>query len=137
MTKFILLILSLTILVSPYLNGEPLYNGNLANQFPIIEKPVYDDFTVVNGSILSGFADWSNVIGIAHDVTPMEATLIARNDPQITHFYYITDMILLGSPKGVEGKMWIFFPKDAVFFTGEPSDQQWLHNDRSNVYIHK
>lgn len=63
-------------------------------------------------------ADWSNVIGIAKEVSVKEAKEIADSHPEITYFFYVKGYGLLLEQR--EGTYYFFDHGDAVFFSGTP-----------------
>ena len=67
-----------------------------------------------------GEADWSQVVGITHNVTLDKAFDIALKNETITYFFYMKEgRMVLGSKE--EGAYRIFHQGDAVFFSGTPS----------------
>lgn len=62
--------------------------------------------------------DWSQVIGIARDITLTQAKEIADSNSEITFFFYTKgyQMVL----ETVEGDYRVFHHGDTVFFAGEP-----------------
>lgn len=63
-------------------------------------------------------ADWSQVIGIAKDISLKEAVDIANGNEEITYFFYMKGnrMVL----ETIDGNYRVFRKGDAVFFAGEP-----------------
>lgn len=65
-------------------------------------------------------ANWNTLIKKVPNCTPEEAKRIARQNPEISFFFFCREAMILEN-LGNEG---IFNPGDAVFFSGEP----WLGN---------
>jgi len=93
--------------------------GNITGLIPVIETKI-EGFIKVPDVAQYGGADWSGVVGIAHDTTVQQAAEIARENPEITYFFYMTggQMVLNTGENGTEYR--VFKKGDAVFFSGEP-----------------
>ena len=78
-------------------------------------------------------ADWSNMITIVRSIRLPAAFDFAKNDPNITYFFYTKGpQMVLESP---DGSMRVFRQGDAVFFSGEP---HWGDaHDLADGYIKK
>lgn len=87
---------------------------------PVIEatEVTNENFTKVVDVAQYGGADWSQVIGISHNVSLKEAFDIASSNESVTYFFYMKgrSMVLVS---GVETYR-AFERGDAVFFTGTP-----------------
>lgn len=113
--------------------GQPVNPAiNVTDLIPVIETKI-EGFTKVPDVAQYGHADWSGVVGIVHDTTLQEAAEIARENPEITFFFYMTgDRMVLNT--GEDGTEYREFKRgDAVFFSGEP----WWGSAKgfSNGYI--
>lgn len=107
------LLLSTQIMASSETATKDIYN--VAEAIPELELKT--QWKKVPNVAQYGGADWNNVIGIVHQVTPEAAKWIADNNPEITYFFYLKGwQMVLGTPPNIR----VFHHGDAVFFTGEP-----------------
>jgi hypothetical protein len=63
-------------------------------------------------------SDWKNVVGITHNISLYEAFKIAKENPEITYFFYMKDNMLLQDANSNDFRF--LKSGDAVFFTGKP-----------------
>ncbi|MEI8124410.1 MAG: hypothetical protein WCG42_01490 [Parachlamydiaceae bacterium] len=90
---------------------------NLANTIPEIEYQSNPNYTKIENVAQYGEADWSNVIGIAKNISVTDAASIADANPDVTYFFYVKGFRMgLNNGNG----MYIFNHGDAVFFSGSP-----------------
>ncbi len=93
-------------------------NIDLAEQIPTICSPSKDkDFKKICDVAMYKQADWSNVIGISRDVTLEEAFEVAKENPEITFFFYMNSSMILET---IDGNYRHFSKNDAIFFKGKP-----------------
>jgi hypothetical protein len=92
-------------------------NYDLASEIP--EMRVFEgSFQKVDNVAQYKFGDWSEVVGIARNVSRTEALRIANENPVITFFFYTKghQMVL----ETQDGNYRVFSHGDAVFFKGQP-----------------
>lgn len=77
-----------------------------------------DGYSKVDNIAESRDADWSHVIGVARNVTLMQAKMIADSDPSITFFFRIKEPGVALSAKN--DSCYLFNTGDTVFFSGDP-----------------
>lgn len=106
------------VLSSLILSASAVHADDITNEIPVIEREENDGFQKVSNVAQYKEADWSQVIGIAHDVTLVEAKKIAKENPNITYFFYMKggQMVL----EKTDGNYRVFRHGDAVFFSGKP-----------------
>jgi len=101
-------------------SGSAVYlNNDITSQIPSIDVSPVVGFNKINDVAQYKNADWSQVIGIARNISLDQATKIANEQyPQTTFFFYIKggQMVL----ETQNGDYRVFKHGDAVFFTGEP-----------------
>lgn len=94
------------------------FQNDLTGNIPVVE--VTDpNFEKVPDVAQYGAADWSQVVGIVHNASLMEAFDIASKNDSITYFFYMKGgRMVIGSKE--EGSYRAFYHGDAVFFSGTP-----------------
>ena len=108
-----LLLASVSILISSSLSA---LNQDITNQIPEIFEN--QEFKKIPEVAQYKEGDWNNVKGIARNITLTQAFDIAKQNPDITFFFYTTgrQMIL----EKTDGTYRRFTHGDTVFFGGEP-----------------
>lgn len=66
-----------------------------------------------------GGGDWSQVIGIARNISLKEAVEIADSNPEVTYFFHMKGWRMVLGPYE-DGTYHSFGHGDTVFFSGEP-----------------
>lgn len=99
------------------LTSEEMMN-DVTYEIPLIDPSVITGYTKVEDVAQYGKADWSQVIGMAKNISREKAKQIADENPDITYFFYTKgcQMVLLTE----NGNYRVFHHGDTVFFTGEP-----------------
>lgn len=134
MKKIIGIILSANLLINilpvsaaGWINDNGTYtSGKLINDIPTIDTSHIATQTDSNYEFIPGvaqykLADWSHVIGRAHNVTVEQAKQIANADSNITYFFYVTGgMMVLENNTVKKPYARVFTRGDAVFFSGTP-----------------
>lgn len=93
------------------------FHDDLTNTIPKIEVS-NPDFEKIPDVTQYGESDWSQVIGIARNISLRDAYDIASKNPKITYFFYMKgNKITLETKKGGYRT---FYYEDAVFFGGTP-----------------
>jgi hypothetical protein len=90
---------------------------DVTNQIPAISVSI-DGYNKIADVAQYGAGDWSQVVGIAKNISLREAKEIADNDPNITFFFYTKGyQMVLGTN---DGNYRVFHHGDTVFFSGQP-----------------
>lgn len=91
---------------------------NITQEIPEIIAPAIEGFQKVPNVAQYKEADWSQVVGIARNISVREAQMIANSNPDITFFFYTKggQMVL----EKQDGSYRVFRHGDAVFFSGKP-----------------
>lgn len=104
---------------SEIITPPPPRHTDLAKQIPTICSSSKDEkFKRICDVAMYKQADWSNVIGISHNTTLEEAFEIAKENPEITFFFYMKNGGMSLETK--DGNYRNFYHNDAVFFKGKP-----------------
>lgn len=98
-------------------NENTILTEDITNEIPVIPSLI-DNYEKVLDVAQYKNADWSNVVGIARNISLAKAARIADKNPEITFFFYMKghQMVL----EREDGTYRVFRKGDAVFFTGEP-----------------
>lgn len=119
---------TVAIMSSPcYVNacGGGCYQNNLMDSVPVLPSNGYEnieplEFEVIRNVAQQKDADWSHVVGVAHNISPENAKALASSLPEVTFFFYAYHPMWLEiGGNMMEGRM--IYPGDAVFFSGEPT----------------
>jgi len=93
-------------------------SNDITSEIPEISVAETKGFQKIADVAQYGCADWSNVIGIARNISLSEAYQIANDDPYIDYFFYTKgSQMALGT---TDGSYRVFRHGDAVFFSGSP-----------------
>lgn len=107
---------------SEYSNGRPQLTRDITSEIPDITDTINisenPNFKKNPNVAQYKEADWSQVVGIAHDLNLDQAFKIAEEKQEITYFFYMkgSQMVL----EKTDGTYRVFRHGDAVFFGGEP-----------------
>lgn len=86
---------------------------------PLINAREVDGFTRVPDVAQYGRGDWSQVVGMANDISLEKAGEIAKENPFVTYFFYMRNGRMTLPTQDTNG-YYTFIKGDAVFFAGEP-----------------
>jgi queuine/archaeosine tRNA-ribosyltransferase len=91
---------------------------DLTSEIPSISLPEVEGFQKIDNVAQYKEADWSQVVGIARHISLREAQMIAKENPEISFFFYTKggQMVL----ETQDGGYRVFRHGDAVFFSGKP-----------------
>lgn len=113
MKKLPLLFLSLILTAS--LSAVELLN-DITHELPSIHNN--HGFKKIENVAQYKNADWSQVVGIARNISIKEAFKIAKNNPEITFFFYTKGYQMVLEKEN--GDYRVFHHGDTVFFSGQP-----------------
>ncbi len=89
-----------------------------ALSMPEIDLTNLKGFTKKSNVAQYKFADWKNLIGIAHEVSLREAVDYADSNDEVTFFFYVKCYRMVLETQ--DGSYRTFRQGDAVFFSGTP-----------------
>jgi len=122
---------SVLLLAASTTHAEDQLKHDVTSEIPEISVPEKKGFQKIANVAQYGHADWSNVVGIARNISLSEAYQIANDDPSIDFFFYTKGyQMVLGTG---DGNYRVFRHGDTVFFSGTP----WWGsaNDLADGYI--
>ncbi len=106
-----------------FFSAAPLQSAGLqydiTDKTPILNTAISYGFVKIDDVYHYKNADWSQLIGMAKDVSVDEACRIAQSNPEITYFFYIKGKKFMVDHES--GDYRVFHHRDAIFFTGEPT----------------
>ena len=100
------------------LSADNFMFNDITDEIPEIINPAFIGFQKIEDVAQYKEADWSQVVGVAREVSVKEAVKIAKNDPRITYFFYTKGYQMVLEKQ--DGDYRIFHHGDAVFFSGTP-----------------
>lgn len=91
---------------------------DITHELPAIDSTRVHGFKKIDNVAQYKNADWSQVVGIARNISISDALRIAENNPEITFFFYTKGYQMVLEKEN--GDYRVFRHGDTVFFSGRP-----------------
>ncbi len=118
MKKLALIISSFVLTLTAYAYQPAELKQDITAEIPEIEISAILGYQKVENVAQYKNADWSNVVGIARNISLSEACKIAKDNPAITFFFYTKGYQMVLETQ--DGGYRVFRHGDTVFFSGQP-----------------